>query len=867
MKSQASTASERLKRMFELGPTEVEGERCLKECRTKLITAGEKAGNLPKDYAVKVRFMASLRSKGMNVARDWFTKNCAFADLPNPMDSLAALRADKHPSSMELEVEKKHWRSLFAEFARQKCPMEISEFLSTASVSQQGGAQKTNSSAESAMMPSRAQPLVKLVEVTAATEQKVGIEYSATLAYGSDELDATQEITILGCVTRQLLNKQIFIHVLGIFKSETLLRISLDQGKKLFNGTGDVAAFYNSNPSLNASVNETCIWRVRLGTGSKYVAYELVAKMHEVHSLPHLSSEPNKVREWLKSKYDPGKSMHPIFRLKDEIVLKMFSDLHDFRHAHFDQPLQAYRRLSGIAIGSQVYVQAPLPVADYQYYCPPIELAVKKVLRFRTEVEGLRELSNTQIRELAAVIDNSSDDLAKQALKMVRDDIARITEDKTLLKVVIDDLLGHPVVAADIEAEKKRLIKEFEDLLSKSKGEILKLATEKKRLQDDIERLRLSGEKQAKETIEDVKKAFLNASELGTKKLADIAIFKALAPALFGMNPDATASAKSTIRQTSFPSIKTAFPTPAFVTEASGLRQALKKVALCRGLSSVGLVAMASGAIATGLLAVTGAQRRLAIDSLAEGVFSCGSCYVSVSGDMFGIKDLLNAPAVIKGQPIMPLGDFLLGCQHNKIPALIELRGFNRVPVETYLPELVEMTRTSSDARSIGWNNSQGVLCELQLQTPLVFVLEFLRGATCVQGDVSLASSICIADTDIDWGDADPGDPGIKCAPVSIAPVLWATLAQEPPGFVPGQAEKTLSALATQAQTMLWVATVLLQKPQESQAAVVLGLGTVRVDKTTMDSMLQNIGNPLGSKLLQQLDGEYFRKFDHMFKE
>ncbi len=100
------------------------------------------------------------------------------------------------------------------------------------------------------------------------------------------------------------------------------------------------------------------------------------------------------------------------------------------------------------------------------------------------------------------------------------------------------------------------------------------------------------------------------------------------------------------------------------------------------------LIAAASVTPAVGLM---GKQTKDTIASLAN--LLAGNVWgeVSVHSDHFSFSDLMNSPTLIRlsgDTNTMTLGDFLTHQQEAGLASIVELRGFNRTPPETLLPEL-----------------------------------------------------------------------------------------------------------------------------------------------------------------------------------
>lgn len=121
-------------------------------------------------------------------------------------------------------------------------------------------------------------------------------------------------------------------------------------------------------------------------------------------------------------------------------------------------------------------------------------------------------------------------------------------------------------------------------------------------------------------------------------------------------------------------------------------------------------------------------------------------------------------------------GGFLLHQQDNRLATVVELRGFNRMPPETLLPELSDCLNSDEQASGLCWMDQHQTLRHLSISQPIIFVLTFavgkstfpLQGPTAHRLPMFLAESI--------WGDEQPANNTTDIAPTIITSVLWQSL-------------------------------------------------------------------------------------------
>ncbi len=84
----------------------------------------------------------------------------------------------------------------------------------------------------------------------------------------------------------------------------------------------------------------------------------------------------------------------------------------------------------------------------------------------------------------------------------------------------------------------------------------------------------------------------------------------------------------------------------------------------------------------------------------------------------------MNSPTLIRlsgDTHTMTLGDFLTQQQEAGLASIIELRGFNRTPPETLLPELHECLFRTPHPAACSWTDRRQALRHLPIRHPILF--------------------------------------------------------------------------------------------------------------------------------------------------
>jgi len=148
------------------------------------------------------------------------------------------------------------------------------------------------------------------------------------------------------------------------------------------------------------------------------------------------------------------------------------------------------------------------------------------------------------------------------------------------------------------------------------------------------------------------------------------------------------------------------------------------------------------------VIALTGGGARAVVRALAD-VLAGGLHYrASVAQDMFNTGDLMRSPAVAQQASrtwAVTVGDGLASAAAAGLPAVIELRGANRAPLEALLPELLDC---GLGAAGVSWLDAAGALRHAGVGHPVVWILTFADGKTVFPIPEGLAMSTPLLSTD-----------------------------------------------------------------------------------------------------------------------
>jgi hypothetical protein len=283
------------------------------------------------------------------------------------------------------------------------------------------------------------------------------------------------------------------------------------------------------------------------------------------------------------------------------------------------------------------------------------------------------------------------------------------------------------------------------------------------------------------------------------------------------------------------------------IAEPDRLRQVLSGWNMHSGISARLLQALIAAAATQGVAILAGSRRHEAAVALAHTLAAGSSCTVSISGDMFSISDLMNAPAAAtdaRGTWAMQLGSFIAQQQAAGLVSVVRLRGANRVPPESLIPELLEVAGSPVPGAALTWTSKDGPPGVLANGCPVVFLLELAHGRSVFYLAPPLAWEIPVIDTDAPWGDFHEPDFPVAAPCAAVEPGFFASLADR--GAVPLPSARGLPRNAVDAARRMKGACLAAGLGAEESALIPLVvLAHSRADGEALDAMIAAAGGEL----------------------
>lgn len=695
--------------------------------------------------------------------------------------------------------------------------------------------------------------------------------------YARGMVDAADNIPFIGVVKKVLPQGQIFVSLCAMHINGKWIEVSPIQAKEVFPSSGDATASPHSIPGTFVE-GEFGIWTAELKSpdkGTQYVITQHLGRVYCVYQVPHSSMEPDGVRKWLVEMYKPSPGIFPLFHLSDGAALRLPGGLSDVSKFNFDTPLDSYRGLESIEIRAGQQVLAPtLPSDVGKFHCEPPGTLIKRLFKQAKEHESVPTLAKAQLQSLANFANLISSQGDQESYIRALKSLDNATDAKAFLDETISLILDLPEIKERIEIAIADLMHSYETEQLAVKNEIFTL-TEKRRVleaeldskktaaQAELEKLKKSGRQQEAELEKRIKTTFDKAAAGGLETLANAALWKAI----IGLKTDSQIVNENFDRPVmssgssadDFNSTYSEFSNTALQSKRAFIA-AITNHADQLGLSETMILSAIAIAAVQPAIGFTGQNTRKVINALSTLISGGVLCEVSVSADMFSVSDLMNAPALIRADSrgwTSTLGEFL-GVQTKAGRAsIIELRGINRVPPESLLPELSVLQGDDEIRKVIYWKDTLGSLRHISISAPVLFALTFVAGKSVFPIQGELAECMPILHTDGTWGDErEPTVPKINNS-TSVSAEVWNALSAAAPNSKPRL--RDWKARVTQAVEEIGFSN------QKAQALVSLAYLIGRVPAEDLRSKIESLAPDLSRYASEVSVGNTARAFRQIF--
>lgn len=320
-----------------------------------------------------------------------------------------------------------------------------------------------------------------------------------------------------------------FIDVIGFIQNRNLVIPDSAELVKLFPERGKIICFSKGARFRMPHQDEFGVWKVKLHDTEKdikYKVHESVLGVYHVELVPHLSSEYDEVRRFIKNR-KPYPNQR-IFWLEDGVLLKPSGNVVDFERMNFDVPLDGWNSLDGICWQDQFFVLGELPQPDFKYDCSDLGGAIKKVLKSLNKIEGMPPFNNSQITELSRFLDSDEFQLLPRQIDRVKTELSSYSNVNFNILEVVDLLLVRPDIKKLIDEAKEKAVENALVEQVKLKQNVEALRLEKVRIEKSIGQKNIELRQFQTKLSVGIKNTFDDAVKNGEKVLIESAIFNAI---------------------------------------------------------------------------------------------------------------------------------------------------------------------------------------------------------------------------------------------------------------------------------------------------------------------------------------------------
>lgn len=832
-------ARKRIVLILERGTEPHELERCLNDSRKLLIAAGAKADNLPKGLTQQASFVEGLSPKAEAVICTWFQKNADLAACGDP--DAAAERLFTEPDCTESAV----WRTVLKAFLLKELTPSVALWLSGEEHPSQQispDAEKPVDVVDSGLLLSIAEgkeptkdqgaiPMLLAGAIAAAKGNRKAAEawigklrsqddpagptlanaVEAVLRQSAPTLEPRKALPLaagmavdvdhlpfLGVVKRVLSTGQIFVSLTALMVDGVFYEVPSTIARELFPETGDATAF----PSIlhkQYLEGEIGLWTaVRRGPEhhqTRCVVDKCLPRPFLPVRVPFSSTDPDAVRTWMLHSYTPSPLHQPLFFLSDGLALRLPSGQYDPHRVDFDMPLDGYRDIKCTELpGLGISFVAELPACVEKLDCAPPSTLVKRLFKKMKESQAAPTLTKAEVQALSDLADTNHSALTSQ-LNRALTGLQAAANAKALIQEAEAELLAVPAVQEIIDQERRRVAEVQTAQLQQAQESLNYAAKRKQALEQELEQLRNSirqetderkkaAKQQEADLIRKLRSAFERATQEGAETLAQSAVIRALlqpggANEHTEKSVHVPASAKISAASTEPP------PIPVTMVESvRALRRTIEACASFAGLNELLLAYTVAAARSSPVIGITGGSTRTVIQALADVLAGGLQFRASVSQDMFNTGDLMRSPAIAQQGDrtwAVTVGDGIASAAAAGVPAVIELRGANRAPLEALLPELFDCGPGSP---GVSWLDGAGVLRHAGADHPIIWILSFADGKTVFPIPEGLTASTPVLSTDGWTSEPRQIDPPFVATAMSLK--CWTELASANSRTQPG---------------------------------------------------------------------------------
>jgi hypothetical protein len=843
--------------MLQFGLSEHDAATFLKDNRAALILSGAKVGSIPKGHVNRIELINKLRGKSQELLLKWVLKNISNDGGPVLLThAFELIEKSLLDCSYDGTNSKKLWQAVLIGYADPQTQSEVDDFLKT---DKKITKNKVTSFQVTQLPEALTEPIVQVA--AKVTRPLTGIVIKKSFNFNREIFGDAGDLPVLGYCTTVLSTGQFFIRIAGAIVDDSLMEFTESEAKLLFPETGDATGYSENYFDTPPPRDFLALWRVKYHNDEKKTRYlidDFQLRVFRVYEVPHPSNDPDHVRSWIQNEYHGRDYVYPVFQLADGVIIKPSGSITEFSKYNFDTPFNAYSSHEAIAWQGKLIVIKPFPAAEFKYDCAGISTVIKRLFKARAELSGFPVLTKGNLQNLAALANKETDDglLADSTTRAIKS-IEHIFSVRENVETFFADIMGMPEVVEKINEVIESVKLEQKALLENESHELEQIATSKQKLLSEIQAANQAVKNVTSELTKEIKRAFERASKDGVKTLADVAVLQPFLT-LSSTSNSGVSVEKITSELSNFKEI----------TTFAELGTSIGVKALQFGVSPICLRAATSCLVSTGILGLSGDNTSEIISATADIISAGKLCSVSISADMFSVGDLLRAPVSIVTDRLVSssLGQLLEFYQDIARPLIVELKGFNRIPPESVLNELLAVSAFRQQRAVLSWRNVSGLYCSLAIKAPIFFILTFSSGRSTFPIVGDQAYTIPLLDTGIEWPDRMNPIEGKKFPSTFIANNLLMLRESIDSGMKDRNIHKTFNLSYKFISKLALTLESLGELDDDASLISCLIFSLGRYENKDLNSFLDTSGSVLSGFISEYLKNSDQRKMKYIFE-
>lgn len=377
-------------------------------------------------------------------------------------------------------------------------------------------------------------------------------------------------------------NKPYFLDVEGFIDNGEIFALSDHDLRSALPEEGRLILFPESG--IEPAVGEPLAYHVerrQTEFSIKVAARKLERSIAPIVYVPHKSTEPDHVRQWLKEFAARPRGSAAVFVLEDGLCIKAKVDLQRIVHPEFDWQFESWPTVRAFELSGGAYVVLPIHSEPRQYDCAPLAVSARSLLKTLTERKAI-SLTNRQLSDIVAHIRDEETNSKEARFARVASKLEGLSTVDDEYSALIGELMKSPVVLEDIERRKIQAVDDAKSNIESERRTLTNLRTERGTLEKSIERLKREGESQAKNIRATVLKAFEAAKAKGIEGLGEAAVWQALTGTSLERNKPTATSRRREDTFGTLPSLAIATLEPSGTPLADELRSIGLSDDICR---------------------------------------------------------------------------------------------------------------------------------------------------------------------------------------------------------------------------------------------------------------------------------------------